>query len=90
MLARARTPERIAELEAELALPPFPEELRYLWQAFLHIRRRKGGAWPPPPLSDSDLLAYSQVHQEYLRPWEMGVLFDLDDQWMAAFTDAKT
>lgn len=85
-LSRARTPERKAELEAELALPVFPEELRYLWQAFLHMRRRKAGGWGVEPLSDSDLLAYSQVRQENLRPWEMAVIFDIDDLWLASVT----
>lgn len=86
-LARARTPERRAELEADLALPPFPEELRYLWQAFLHIRRRKAGGWGPEPISDADILAHSQVHGLDLRPWEMAAVFEIDDLWLASVSD---
>lgn len=87
MLSRARTPEKRAELEAELAMPAFPEELRYIWRAFLHIRRRKAGGFGPEPITDADLLAYSQVHGANLRPWEMATVFDLDDLWLASVSE---
>ncbi|WP_246132821.1 phage tail assembly chaperone [Devosia ginsengisoli] len=84
-MSRSRTPERKAELEAELALPPFPEALRYLWTAFRRIRSRNGGnGYGPTPISWADLDAFDRLSGLRLLPWEIEIIEVLDDAYFAA------
>lgn len=84
MLERTKKPQRIAELEAELALPPFPEALAYLWTAYNRIRRRKGmGFSGPLPIELSDIDAFSRMCVR-LEPWEVELIELLDDVYLAA------
>lgn len=85
LLSRAREPQRVAELQAELALPPFPEALRYLWRAFARIRRRCGGnGFGPSPITWGDIDAYSRLSGLRLSPWEVEVIEALDDALLAS------
>ncbi|NGO50424.1 hypothetical protein G6N73_04385 [Mesorhizobium camelthorni] len=85
LLKRARKPEKIAEYEAELAVPPFPVPLAYLWRAFWRLRRRKGaGMSGREPIEWADLVAYLALTKTTLTPWEIEVIEDLDDLYRAA------
>lgn len=83
LLDRAKKPERIAELETELASPPAPRELLYILHAFNRLRRRKSSTgfgaarieWP-------DLDAFIRLSKLNLAPWEIEVIEDLDDIYM--------
>lgn len=89
-MGRARTPDRRAELEAELALPPFPEALRYLWAAFARIRRRNAGnGFGATPITWADLDAYSRLSGMRLLPWEMEIIELLDDALMGSLAAAE-
>lgn len=85
LLGRARKPEKIAEYEAELALPPFPVALEYLWNAFNRIRRRKGGGLGgPTPIEWPDIDAFCRHSRLTLEAWEVEIIEDLDDRFLAA------
>lgn len=89
-LARARTEERRREIEGELALPPFPNELDYLWRAFQRLRRRSGGAGlGPAPLTLAEIEAFQRLAGLRLAPWEVELLEDLDDALLAAIEQAR-
>lgn len=84
---RARTDQRRAELDAELAVPPMPEAVRYLWDAFIRIRRRKGGGLNgPAPLEWPDIAAFVTLGGVRLAPWEIRIVEDLDDLWLASIS----
>ncbi|MHA6690600.1 phage tail assembly chaperone [Devosia sp. A449] len=89
-LSRARTPERRSEIEGELALPPFPDALRYLWTAFIRIRRRNAGnGFGATPITWADLDAYSRLSGLHLRPWEIETIERLDDALMTSMAELK-
>ncbi|MBW9062373.1 hypothetical protein JNB71_03480 [Rhizobium herbae] len=82
-MKRARKPEKIARYEAELALPPFPYALQYLWDAFNRIRRRKGSDFAgPAPISWPDIDAFCRHSRLYLHPWEIAIIEQLDDLYL--------
>lgn len=84
MRERTQRPERLAEIERELTLPPFPAALAYLWSAFNRLRRRKGGnGFAPSPLEWSDIDAFVRHSGARLAPWEIALIEDLDDLWLA-------
>lgn len=74
---------RIAELEADLAVPPFPRELGYLWQTYLRLRRRKGGGMSGPgPIEWPDIDAFLTRSGVTLAPWEIEILERIDDIYL--------
>ncbi|MGX9145944.1 phage tail assembly chaperone [Mesorhizobium sp. 128a] len=79
MLARRLPEERRAELEAELACPPMPEAMDYLWRAFARLsnRRGAGGMW-----SWSDLDAFNRLAGLRLAPWEVDIIERLDRAYL--------
>lgn len=71
-------------MQADLALPPFPETLRYLWQAFRRMRRRHGGnGLGLGPISWGDIDAYDRLSGMRLAGWEVAVIERLDDLFLA-------
>lgn len=87
-LDRARTDKRRLEMEEQLALPPFPEAVRYLWKAFWDLRSRRGGnGFGPSPLSWSDIDAYNRLTGAQFAPWEVQILTAVDDTWLVSFQD---
>lgn len=71
---------RIAEIEADLAMPPFPEPLGHLWRAYLRLRRRAaGGVSGPNPVGWQDIDAFIRRSGVGLAPWEIEVLERIDD-----------
>jgi len=79
-LARARTDTRRAEIEAELALPPFPAELAYLWRTFVRLRRHVGNSgFGPARLGWADIDAFNRMSGLRLAAWEVEIIETLDD-----------
>lgn len=71
---------RIAEIEAELSMPPFPEPLDYLWRAYLRLRRRiASGFSGPNPVGWQDIDAFIRRAGARFAPWEIEVLERIDD-----------
>lgn len=87
-MKRARSPERAAEIQSELELPPFPEELRYLWQAFVRLRNRlSGNGMGPCRIGLQDLDAFDRLSGMRLTPWEFAIIEQLDDLLLDASSD---
>ena len=57
----------------------FPELLGYVWTAFLLLNQGRGQGFNGPlPLSFQDMLAWQQLTNEYLLPWEVSTIKRLD------------
>lgn len=83
--SKTRTPEvarAIAEVEAELRMPPFPKPLGYLWRAYLRLRRRTpAGFNGPQPVGWPAIEAFAALFD--LAPWEIELIEALDDIYLA-------
>jgi len=72
-------------LEAELALPPFPIELAYLWSAFMRLRRRSaGGLNGPEPVTLQAIETLSRLSCLRFAPWEIKLIEALDDLYLVS------
>lgn len=81
---RTRNAARRLELDAELAVPPMPEALAYLWQAFLRLSgRRAVNGFAVAPISWSDIDAFVRYSGLRLAPWEVRLIEELDDLFRA-------
>jgi hypothetical protein len=75
--------KRIAELSAELAMPPFPKALAYLWRAYLRLRRRQGAGFSgPQPVGWQDIDAFLRRSGLRMAPWEIELIEALDDIYL--------
>lgn len=91
LLNRARTDERRQELVQQLALPPFPHSLDYLWRAFHRIRRRRGGnGFGPSPIEWADIDAFVRLSGVRLAGWEVEVIEALDEVWLVGFAQSAS
>lgn len=63
-------------------MPPFPQPLAYLWQAYLRLRRRTpGGFNGPQPVGWPSIEAFARLFG--LAPWEIELIEALDDIYLA-------
>lgn len=77
-LKRARSDERRRQLASELAGPPFPRPLSYLWALFVEIADGlENGGWGPPVVTWQSLQAWSQLTGVTLDPREACILVRL-------------
>lgn len=84
LLERTKRPEKKAEYEAELACPPIPPALNYLWKTFNRLRRRKGSnGFQASPIEWPDIDAFERKARFPLTQWEVEVIEDLDDLYLA-------
>lgn len=75
---------RKSHYEAELAMPPMPIAIMYLWTAYHRIRNRKGGnGFSASPIEWPDIDAFVRNSRMVLRPWEIEVIEMLDNFYMA-------
>lgn len=89
MLTRTKSPQKRAECEAELALPPFPMALLYVWQAFRRLDRRRGSnGFSHNPISWPDIDAFVRNSKVRLQPWEISLIEDLDDLYRSEMAKA--
>jgi hypothetical protein len=79
LIARTRNPERLAEREAELECPPFPEALAYIWSAFCRLSARRSVGFSINPISWPDIDAFVRHSKMPLAPWEIRLIEELDD-----------
>lgn len=76
---------RVAELKAQLATPPFPFELFYIWRIFRRMRRRKAGGFAgPEPLEYRDFVDFQTAARFRLDPWEVELIEQLDDLFLGS------
>lgn len=86
LLDRVRDGKRRGEIEAELAVPPFPAALAYLWQAFNRMASRRGSTgWGPAALSWQDIDAFCRMTGFRFAPWEVEVIEALDTAALESF-----
>lgn len=72
----------MAEVEAQLRMPPFPRPLAYLWRAYLRLRRRTpAGFNGPQPVGWPAIEAFARLFD--LAPWEIELVEALDDIYLA-------
>lgn len=83
LVSRTRDPDRRADYEAQLACPPLPEALAYLWGSFVRLRRRKGSnGFAVSPIEWPDFDAFLRLSGMRLAPWEIAAIEDLDDMFL--------
>jgi hypothetical protein len=67
-----------------LAASVLPAAGAHIWAAFLRIRRRKGGnGFGPEPIGWPDIAAFMAAARYPLAPWEVEIIEDLDDAYIA-------
>lgn len=84
MLKRARKPEQRAALEADLAAPPLPVSLRYLWSAFIRLSDRRPVGMNVGLIPWSEIDAFQRVSGFRLTPWEVELIEMLDVMFVKA------
>jgi hypothetical protein len=67
-----------------------PMALDYLWRIFHRLRRRKAGnGFSAVPIEWPDLDAFLRLSALSLAPWEIEILEDLDDLFLADHSKAQ-
>lgn len=90
LIERTRDPRRLAEFEAEIACPPLPEALTYLWVAFRRLNARRGSnGFAINPISWPDIDAFVRHSGLKLAPWEVENIEMLDDLFRAEQAKSK-
>lgn len=81
---RKKAVKRIEEIEAELAMPPFPKALAYLWNVYIRLRRRKAPSFSgQSPIDWQDIDAFIRRSGLRLAPWEIEILEAIDDIFLS-------
>lgn len=66
-------------------VPPFPELAIHIWSAFLELHNgRTYGMSGPNPISYDTVYFWCQMTGIELTPWELGVVKDLDNEYIKA------
>ena len=66
-------------------MPLFPEAVRYLWNAYWRIRRRRGGSgFGIQPIEWGDISAFITLSGLRFSPWEIEIIESLDDAFRTA------
>lgn len=81
---RTTNPKRLAAYQAELACPPCPPSLTYLWATFYRLSNRRGSnGFGVNPITWSELDAFTRLSGVRLTPWEIETVEMLDDLYRA-------
>lgn len=80
-LKRTRSADKRREIEEELAVPPFPKAVEYLWVAYWRIRSRRTSG---EPIQLGDIAEFIRLSGLHLAPWEVSIVEALDDTWLAS------
>lgn len=79
LLKRARTPERRAEIEAQLRGPEPPEGVEYLIEWFHELGPCLSSGFGPVPLTYAEIAAWSALRRIALAPWEVQAIRALSE-----------
>jgi len=67
--------------------PEFPELLEYVWAAFLLLNHTRGQGFSGPlPISYQEIIAWQQLTNESLLPWEVDAIKRLDAVYLRVVT----
>lgn len=70
-------------VDADLAMPPFPRSLNYIWRAYIRLRRRTSGGFAGPnPVGWQDIDAFIRRTGFEFAPWEIEMIEALDDVFL--------
>lgn len=83
LIERTRSPERRRGYENDLAAPPFPTPLLYLWVAFHRLRRRKANGFAPVAIEWGDIDAFVRNTGTWLTAFDIETIEMLDDLYLA-------
>lgn len=84
-LRRAKSKKDRAAIKAELNPPPAPPPLQYLLDTYFRLRRRKGSSgFGLSPIEWGDFGDFQRNTAVNLSPWEIAILENLDDLYLAA------
>lgn len=73
------------DANALVDVPPFPELATHIWSAFLELHNgRTYGMSGPNPISYDTVYFWCQMTGIELTPWELGVVKDLDNEYIKA------
>lgn len=90
LIERTKRPESLAEYEAELECPPFPEPLGYIWVVFNRLSARRGSnGFSLNPISWPDIDAFMRLSGFRLVPWEIQMVEELDDLYRSEIAKAS-
>lgn len=82
--------EEAEKLSQQLAMPPFPEALGYLWAAFNRLRTRKASGFNgPSPIEWPDIDAFLRRSGMRLAPWEIELIEEIDDIYLNQHSTAE-
>lgn len=60
-----------------------PDELRYVWDLFTRLSRRRSYGFSVNPIGFSDIAGLCQVERIELNSWEIEAIEALDDLWLS-------
>lgn len=66
----------------ELDVEPIPEELNYLLYMFYELSATRPVGMSVGPIAFSEILAYNQLHNVGIVPWEVEAIKRLDIVWL--------
>jgi hypothetical protein len=70
-------PEELKDVEC-------PDSIKYVWGYFIELHNSRGtGAMAPNPISYQDILAWVQLTDKELTPFEIDCLTSLDSLWLS-------
>lgn len=80
LASRTKNPDKRAGYESELACPPIPPELMYLWKLYRRLANRRGSnGFSQNPISWPEIDAFVRNAKVLLAPWEIEVIEEIDD-----------
>lgn len=63
--------------------PQVPWAGRRIWSIFLDLNAARGSnGWGPNPISHPEIEAWSRLHREPVRPWELEILRAMDAAYL--------
>ncbi|MEY9466286.1 hypothetical protein ABH973_006699 [Bradyrhizobium ottawaense] len=89
-LKRTRSGKGRAEIKAQLAVPPFPLPLLYLWNSFQRLSgRRTGSGFGINPIAYADIEAFARLNGKCFAPFEIELIEDLDNLFRIEFAKKR-
>ena len=76
-------PEKRAEYESELTVPPMPDELAHVWSVFCRLNARRRSGFAIEPIAWGDLDAFLRLTGVRLSIFEIQLIEMLDDLFRA-------
>jgi hypothetical protein len=89
LLRRTRNEQRRAEYQAALEVPLYPDALEYLWRAFCRLHARRTIGFSLNPIAWTDIAAFSTLTGLRFAPWEIHLIEQLDDAYLASHGEQK-